>query len=261
MGDLGSSELVVSDDGGVRCITMSRPEKLNCFTEAMFDDLADILIATEVDPKVACVVITGTGRAFCAGWDLAEMGVERSHDDGRRHGPVPCIDELIRFPKPLISAVNGLAVGFGATTPLHSDITVAAHDARFRFPFAELGLAGESASTATLALRVGYQEAARLLLTCDWVDADEAARIGLVWKVVPAEDLHSTALEVAHRIARHPPQSVTATKRLLLSTKIDAVRTAFTREMDQYALLLGGPANRAAVEAMTSRRPARHDGS
>ena len=102
MGDLGSSELVVSDDGGVRCITMSRPEKLNCFTEAMFDDLADILIATEVDPKVACVVITGTGRAFCAGWDLAEMGVERSHDDGRRHGPVPCIDELIRFPKPLI---------------------------------------------------------------------------------------------------------------------------------------------------------------
>jgi enoyl-CoA hydratase/carnithine racemase len=261
MSGLGSQELVVEDDGGVRCITLSRPEKLNCFTEVMFDDLTDILVDAEVNRDVTCVVITGTGRAFSAGWDLAEMGVKRKHDDGRRHGPGPCIDELIRCPKPLISAVNGMAIGFGATTPLHSDVTIASSDARFRFPFAELGLAGESAVTATLALRVGYQEAARLLLTCDWVDAEEAARIGLVWKVVPPEELRSTALDIAHRIARNPYQSVTATKRLLLSSKIDGVRAAFARELDNYALLLGGPANREAIEAVSRRRQAERDGT
>jgi enoyl-CoA hydratase/carnithine racemase len=261
MSGLGSQDLVVTDDGGVRCITLSRPEKLNCFTEAMFDDLTEILIDSEVNRDVICVVITGTGRAFSAGWDLAEMGVKIAHDDGRRHGPGACIDELIRFQKPLITAVNGLAIGFGATTPLHSDITVASSDARFRFPFAEIGLAGESASTATLALRVGYQEAARLLLTCDWVDAEEAARIGLVWKVVPPEELLSTVLDLAHRIARHPRQSVTATKRLLLATKIDAVRTAMARELDNYALLLGGPANREAIEAVSRKRQAERNGT
>jgi len=256
MSTLGSAELVVEDDGGVRCITVSRPEKLNCFTEVMFDDLTDILIDSEVDRRVSCVVIAGTGRAFCAGWDIAEMGVEREHHDGRRHGPEPCIDQLIRFPKPLISAVNGLAVGFGATTPLHSDVAIASSDARFRFPFAELGLAGESAVTATLALRVGHQEAARLLLTCDWVDAAEAARIGLVWKVVPPGQLRSTALDLAQRITQNPYQSVTATKRLLLAAKVDGVRSAFARELDNYAVLLGGPANREATEAFSRKRHA-----
>jgi len=260
MSRLGSDELVVEDDGGVRCITLSRPEKLNCFTEVMFDDLTAILVDSEVDHGVRCVVLTGTGRAFSAGWDLAEMGKKIAHDDGRRHGPSPCIEELIRFPKPLISAVNGLAIGFGATTPLHSDVAIASSDARFRFPFAELGLAGESAVTATLAARVGYQEAARLLLTCDWVDAEEAAAIGLVWKVVPPEDLRACALDLAGRIARHPRQSVTATKRLLLASKVDAVRAAFARELDNYAVLLGGPANREAIEAVSRKRQAKQTG-
>lgn len=254
-------ELVVEDDGGVRCITLSRPEKLNAFTDVMFDGLTDILIDSEVDRNISCVVLTGAGRAFTVGWDLSEMGNRRTYDDGRRHGPSPCIEELIRFPKPLICAVNGLAVGFGATTPLHSDVAIASSDARFRFPFAELGLAGESAVTATLASRVGYQEAARLLLTCDWVDAEEAARIGLVWKVVPPQDLRSTTLELAHRIARHPHQSVTATKRLLLAAKADGVRAAFARELDSYALLLGGPANREAIEAVSRKRQAERKGT
>jgi enoyl-CoA hydratase/carnithine racemase len=252
----GQEALIVEDDAGVRCITLSRPEKLNAFTAAMFDGLTEILIDSEVNRDISCVVITGAGRAFSAGWDLSEMSNPPTHDDGHRHGPQPCIDELIRFPKPLITAVNGLAIGFGATTPLHSDVTIASSDARFRFPFAELGLAGESAATATLALRVGYQEAARLLLTCDWIDAEEAARIGLVWKVVPPRQLRFTALDLAHRIARNPYQSVTATKRLLLSSKIDGVRAAFAREMDNYAVLLGGPANREAIDAVWRQRQA-----
>jgi enoyl-CoA hydratase/carnithine racemase len=250
----GRELLVVEDGAGVRCITINRPEKLNSFTDPMFDRLAEILIDADVSTDITCVVITGTGRAFSAGWDLSEMGVKHSYTDGRRHGPVPCIDELIRFRKPLISAVNGLAVGFGATTALHCDLTIASADARFRFPFAELGLPGESAVTATLAMRVGYQEAARLLLTCDWVDAEEAARIGLVWKVVPPDELRSAALDLAGRIARHPRQSVTATKRLMLATKVDQVLLAMDREQDNYAAHLGGPANREAIARLTRRR-------
>jgi enoyl-CoA hydratase/carnithine racemase len=244
----------VEDDAGVRCVTFDRPDKLNAMTETMFDELTDALIDAALSRSVSCVVLAGTGRAFTVGWDVAEMSAPPHQHDGRRHGPGPCLEELAQFPKPLISAVNGMAVGFGATTPLHSDLVIASTDARFRFPFVELGLAGESAVTATLPMRVGYQEAARLLLTCDWVDADEAVAMGLVSRVVPPEQLMPVTLELAHRIASMPYDAVTATKRLLLAAKVETVRATLAREAQSYALLLGGPSNRAAIEKFTNRQ-------
>lgn len=242
------------DDDGVRCVTLVRPDKLNAMTEPMYDRLTDLLIDAALSPSIGCVVLTGTGRAFSTGRDIGEMPAPARIDDGRRHGSIPCIEELAQFPKPLICAVNGMAVGFGATMPLHCDLVLASREARFRFPFVELGLAGESASSVTLPLRVGYQQAARLLLACDWVDAAEAVSLGLVLKAVAPEDLMPVTLDLARRIARMPAEAVQTTKKLLLAGKIEAVRTAFAREMESYARLLGGPANRAAIEAFTKVR-------
>jgi enoyl-CoA hydratase/carnithine racemase len=249
-----AGRLLIDDSNGVRCVTFDRPSKLNAMTDAMFDELTETLVDASLDHAVSCLVLTGTGRAFSVGWDIAEMEAPPQHRDKRRHGPTPCLEELAQFAKPLICAVNGLAVGFGATTPLHSDLVIAATEARFRFPFAELGLAGESAVTATLPMRVGYQEAARLLLTCDWVDAEEAVAIGLAWKAVPAEQLMPVTMELACRIAKLPRDAVAATKGLLLAAKLEAVRSALARERASYALLLGGPSNRTALEAFSHRR-------
>jgi len=253
-GDVGRSEVPirVEDDDGVRCVTLDRPEKLNAMTESMFDRISEVLIDASLNPSISCVVLTGTGRAFCTGWDLAEMGANPTRDDRRRHGPEPCIEELARFPKPIIAAVNGLAVGFGATTPLHCDMVLVSTEARFRFPFAELGLAGESGCTVTLPLRVGYQQAARLLFTSDWVHADEAVSLGMALKAVVPEQLLAEALTLAGRIARMPTEALMGTKKLLLAGKSRDVNAALERELEAYARLLGGPANLAAIEALTN---------
>jgi enoyl-CoA hydratase/carnithine racemase len=247
----------VEDGDGVRCVILNRPDKLNAMTEPMYDRLTELLIDAALRPSISCVVITGTGRAFSTGRDVGHMLAQPRADDGRRHGSIPCIEELMQFPKPLLCAVNGIAVGFGATLPLHCDLVIASSVARFRFPFVELGLAGESASSVTLPLRIGYQQAARLLLTGDWVDASEALSLGLVMKVVDPEDLVPLTLDLARRIARMPADAVQGTKKLLLASKVEAVRTAFAREGESYARLLGGPANRAAIEAFTTTRRAK----
>jgi enoyl-CoA hydratase/carnithine racemase len=247
----------VEDGDGVRCVILNRPDKLNAMTEPMYDRITELLIDAALSTSISCVVITGTGRAFSTGRDVGHLLAQPRTDDGRRHGSIPCIEELAQFPKPLLCAVNGMAVGFGATLPLHCDLVIASSEARFRFPFAEMGLAGESASSVTLPLRVGYQQAARLLLTCDWVDAAEAVSLGLVLKAVAPEDLMPMTLELARRIARMPADAVQGTKKLLLASKIEDVRTAFAREVESYARLLGGPANRAAIQAFATARHAK----
>jgi enoyl-CoA hydratase/carnithine racemase len=253
----GQVNIRVDDDEGVRCVTLDRPHKLNAMTEPMYDRLTEVLIDAALSESISCVVLTGAGRAFSTGRDMRAMTAPPRTHDGRRHGSVSCIEELVQFPKPLICAVNGMAVGFGATMPLHCDLVIASTEARFRFPFVELGLAGESASSVTLPIRVGYQQAARLLLTCDWVDAAEAVSLGLVLKAVAPENLMPEALDLARRVARMPADAVQATKKLLLAGKIGAVRSAFAREVESYAQLLGGPANRAAIEAFANLRQAK----
>jgi enoyl-CoA hydratase/carnithine racemase len=251
------SPIVVADDTGIRKITLNRPARLNAMQNDTFDGLRDILIASSLDTEIKCVVLTGAGRGFCAGWNLDEMQSRPVFADGKRHGAVPCIEELVRFNKPLIAAVNGVAVGFGATLTLHADIAIGSSEARLRFPFTELGLAGESAVSATLPSRVGYQEAARLLFTCDWIDANDAARLGLIWRVVAPADLLPTAMSLGSRIAQMPLESLVATKQLLFAAKASPVLPALDREVAMYARLMGGPSNLKAIEDFKNRRASR----
>lgn len=241
------------DHARVRVLRMTRPAKLNALTTGLFDALHDALAAARTDESVHCIVLTGTGRAFTVGMDVTEMNAATVADIGR--GFEPCLDEIVRFPKPLIAAVNGLAVGFGATVLTHCDLVIAADDARFRFPFVELGLVPEAASSATLPALLGQQQAARLLLSGEWLDAERAAAIGLVAQVVTSDRLLEHALHVAATIAAHPLESLIATKALLVAARADSIDQARVRERSALARLMGAPANRRAVERLQARTP------
>lgn len=239
--------LRVEGRGRVRVLTLARSSALNAFNDDLYDAVRDALLQAAAGEDVAVVVVTGEGRAFSAGQDLGEMASPRKHGDGLPHGFAPFIETLESFPKPLLAAVNGLGVGIGLTALLHCDLVLMAEDARLRAPFVSLGVTAEAGSSFLLPTRVGWQEAAHLLYTANWLDARAAVAAGLAWKVCPAEKLLDETLAVADEIAAMPVASLVATKKLLLAARLDAVRAARDRENHAFAELAGGPANREAL--------------
>lgn len=224
-----SDQLVLEeDDGPVRLLTLNRPTRLNSFTAASYRRLTQLLNASAEEPGVRVVLLRGQGRAFCSGVDLEEL----SGEGGRQLGATfdALIDALVGFGKPLVAAVHGPAVGFGATILLHCDAVLVADDARLRFPFTSLGTAPEAGSSVLLPAAVGPQRAAELLFTSRWIDAPDAVRYGLALSSCPREQLETEAAALAARIARQPPASVEAAKRLLRAGREDLVRAASARE-------------------------------
>lgn len=246
--------LRVEDTQRVRLLTFDRPGSLNAFNDDLYDALRTALNEAATRPDIAVVVLTGTGRAFSAGQDLGEMARPRQHEDGEPHGFSAFLDTVEAFPKPLIAAVNGLGVGLGLTLLLHCDLVLIAEGARLRAPFTTLGVTAEAGSSVLLPQRVGWQEAAHLLYTSAWLDAERAVEIGLAWRICPPEKLVDEALSVAIEIAAMPVDSLVATKQLLLDSRLDSVRAARVRENRWFAKLLGGPANREALTAFQERR-------
>ena len=177
--------LQIDDEKHVRTLTLNRPEALNAFNEALYDATAEALLAAAEDPDVAVVLLTGTGRGFSAGTDLAEMQAMVTDPDFKpgKYGFRGLIDALSSFPKPLICAVNGVGVGIGTTILGYADLAFMSSTARLKCPFTSLGVAPEAASSYLLPQLVGRQNAAWLLMSSEWVDAHEALRMGLVWRV------------------------------------------------------------------------------
>jgi enoyl-CoA hydratase/carnithine racemase len=240
--------------GRVRVLTLDRPKTLNAFDDDLYDAVRTALEDAAASPEVAVVVVTGEGRAFSAGQDLAELESPRRHDDGRPHGFPPFIECVEAFPKPLIAAVNGLAVGIGLTLLPHCDLVLVAEDARLRAPFVSLGVTAEAGSTLLLPATIGWQETAHLLYTASWLDAARAVEVGLAWRAVPREHLLPETLRVAGEIAAMPIPSLVGTKRLLLDARLDAVRAARGRENAIFGRLARGPANREAIAAFREKR-------
>lgn len=242
-----STETVAySTAAGVATIALAREGSLNAFDGRQYAAVASALERAAADDDVRCVLLTGRGRAFSAGSDLQDDGSEP--DAYERF--IGCVES---FPKPLVAAVNGLAVGIGATLLGHCDIVLAAEDARFKLPFAAIGLVPEAGSTVTLTAAMGPQAAAHAFLTGGWVSAADAADAGLVWRTVEPDKLEAAALAVCAEIAAHPAESLTATKRLLLAARLPAARAAREREEADFARMLTGPAHRAAVAAFKER--------
>jgi len=268
--------LDIVDDARVRVLTLNRPDALNAFNEELYHVAAAALEDAGARDDIACVVITGAGRAFSAGQDLGEMGrmntdagastfgadaaeprmAQRgSHaygDDGP--GFPRFLDTLAALPKPVIAAVNGIGVGIGMTMLLHVDIAYIASTARLRAPFVPLGVVPEAAGSLLMPVAMGNQRAAVKLYTGDWISADEAVECGLALQVVTPDALIDTTMTLAHRIATMPVASLRATKQLIVDARIDAVRAARGRENMVFTKMIGQPANMEAVSAFLEKR-------
>ena len=206
----------------------------------MYRACADAFAAARDDIGVHVVVITGADGAFSAGQDLKEMQAfaEGTADtDGASGFPV-LLDLVQSFPKPLLAAVNGVAVGLGFTILAHCDLVFVADDARLKVPFTELGVPAEAGSTYLFPARMGWQRAARVLFTSDWVSAAEAVDLGLALEVCPNDALLDRTLEVAERIASLSTDSVQAIKRLMVEAQLPHVVDARRREEAAFAELL-----------------------
>ena len=241
--------LLIADENRVRTLTLNRPDALNAFNEALYDATAEALGAAADDPEIAVVVITGAGRAFSAGQDLAEMQA-RITDPAfapGKHGFPGLIDALGRFPKPLICAVNGVGLGIGATILGYADLAFMSSTARLKCPFTSLGVAPEAASSYLLPALIGRQNAAWLLMSSEWVDAAESLRMGLVWKVCDPDDLTPEVRRHAEILAAKPIPSLVAVKQTMTEPGRADVAAATARENAFFAELMGGQANAEAL--------------
>lgn len=258
-------DLETQDSGRVRTLILSRESSLNAFDNALYRDLAEAFDSARTDPGIAVVVLTGRGRAFSAGQDMAQMaeiGFELGEPDGVTSqsasadaaGFPVLMAALESFDKPLIAAVNGLAVGLGFTILAHCDLVVMADDARLRAPFCPLGVAPEAASSVLFPQRMGWQKAAWVLFSGEWITAEDALDAGIVWKVVPNADVSTIALDAAESIARWPIQSLVATKRAMLDGRSASVRRARDIEDAAFGNLIGSPGNIEAVMAFLEKR-------
>ncbi len=229
--------VTVADDGAVRLIAFDRPHKLNAFDRELYSATGNALREAAADDSVNVVVLTGNGRAFSAGQDLAEMAALAAGTDTGGSGFPVLLDEVQSFPKPLVAAVNGLAVGIGLTLLPHCDLVLVDETARLRVPFSELGVPPEAASSLLLPARLGWQHAARLLFTSEWITAHEAVSLGLALDTCPAGTVVEHALALAARIAAFPLPALRAIKTTMLAAQLPAVREARRIEDQAFATI------------------------
>ena len=227
-------DLILSHEGAVAVATLNRPDILNALSPRLLTELIDALETTAKDDGTRVLVVTGAGRGFCSGADLAAMSADAHEIPPRwlRLEPTSLYgllgNTLGRYDKPLIAAVNGVAAGAGFAIALGSDIRIASENARFSAIFVKRALAMDTGVSYWLPRLISPSRAAEMLFTGEMVDAREAERLGLVSRVVPADQLLANAMELAGRIAAEAPLAVQVAKRALhrsfsntLETQID----------------------------------------
>ncbi|MGV0812975.1 enoyl-CoA hydratase/isomerase family protein [Mycolicibacterium boenickei] len=248
--------LLIEDNNRVRTLTLNRPDALNAFNEALYDETTVALRAAAEDPDVAVVLLTGAGRAFSAGNDLVEMQTRITNPDFTpgEHGFYGMLDALADFPKPLICAVNGVGVGIGTTILGFADLAFMSSSARLKCPFTSLGVAPEAASSYLMPRLLGRQNAAWLLMSSEWVDAAEAREMGLVWKVCAPDDLLPEARRYAETLAAKPISSLMAVKQTMVAPIREAIAEAVEREKALFVELVGAAANVDALAQFADRR-------
>ena len=241
-------------EAGVAVLTLNRPKQRNAFNTQMYDELRDSLHDVQENDDVRAVVITGAPGAFSAGQDLGEMGSPPTLEGGE-HGFGPFMARVCGFDKPLLAAVNGVGVGIGLTILLHCDIVYIAEGARLRVPFVPLGVVPEAGSSYLLPALVGFQRAAEVLYTAEWIDAQKALELGIALRICKPEELMPAIREKASEIAAQPLGALRHTRRRLLAARSDAVRAARTREDETFAHRIGSPENKEAIRAFFEKRP------
>jgi enoyl-CoA hydratase/carnithine racemase len=256
-------------DDGVGTITLDRPEALNAATYEMEAELLDVLARADADPNVRALVLTGAGRGFCAGDDVKKAwGDPRMQETlAELAGPTPPITPLVAgmlaADTPLVAAVNGVALGIGMDLALLCDVRVASEHAKFGQLFVRMGLSPDVTGYWLLPRLVGPARAAELLLTGETIDAADAERIGLVARVVAADDLLAEAHALAARIASNPPLAVRVIKqglRMGIGRRSEELQDVATFVGHSLARLFETDDHKEAAQAFVERREARFTG-
>jgi enoyl-CoA hydratase/carnithine racemase len=240
---------------GVRVIAFNRPEVRNAFDTAMYHEVTAALRAADSDETVRAVVLTGCGTAFTSGQDLAEMAAIATGTavEGAGQGFTGLLDCLVDLSVPLLAAVNGVAVGLGFTLLPHCNLVLVDAGARLRVPFAELGVPPEAASSLLFPALMGWQQAARVLLTSDWVSAPELVDLGLALKVCEPGTVLDETVALAAGIATHPRAATRASSSLVRAARHDALLEANRREQAAFAQLLGSAVGSGTLAEFAAR--------
>jgi 2-(1,2-epoxy-1,2-dihydrophenyl)acetyl-CoA isomerase len=259
---MSTAQLLVETAEGVRLVTLNRPEAMNAFGGTMRADLLRALQSAEADADVRCVVVTGAGKAFCAGGDIASMaGLQAQDTTGdlpdRMRRAAEIVQLLRSMSKPVVAAVNGAAAGAGLILALACDLRLASDGARFSASFVKIGLMPDWGGTYLLTRALGVSKAMELMMTGARIDAAEALRLGLLNRVMPDATFRLDAIAFARELARGPAQALEQIKRATYlgasGTLADSLRF---EEAAQLQLFLT-PDAREGMQAFLEKRPAR----
>ena len=241
-------------DAKVLSLSIDRADKKNALDLAMYQALANAINAANEDKSIRVIVIKGTDDSFCSGNDIKDFLKNPPKDDS---SPVlQFVRAIMNAEKPLVAAVNGIAVGIGVTMLLHCDLVYAVEEARFQMPFVNIGLCPEAGSTYILPAMMGHRKASELLLLGKMFDVDTAIDVGIVNEKVSSTSLHEVVDEVAAKIAAQPPAATQTTKRLLRAAMHEQTLAAAGRENDSFMPMLGGEECKEALTAFMEKRPA-----
>jgi enoyl-CoA hydratase/carnithine racemase len=259
-------------DGATAVITLARPERMNALTKVLEAELRDAIEQAGRNPEIRAIVLTGAGRAFCAGMDMDELEVlppddiraeqwMRPYDMNRRADYQTRYSYFPAAPKPIICAINGAAAGLGLVMALYSDFRIASEQAVFATAFAKRGLIAEHGIAWMLPRIVGHANATDLLLTSRKIDAAEALRMGLVHRVVAGDQMMPQALALARTLATEvSPRSVRVMKRQLWETPYQTLGDAVALANAEMVTSIQSEDFREGVAHFQERRPARFTG-
>jgi enoyl-CoA hydratase/carnithine racemase len=242
------SQITTETADAILTLTFNRPDKKNAFLPEMYEAVIEALRAADADEGVRAILVRGAGDSFSAGNDIAGFM------SGKMDAAVRLLLQLVEQQKPIVAAVDGVAIGIGTTLLLHADYVVATARARFQLPFVNLGLTPEGGSTVLLPALVGQARASEWLLFGDPFDAAQAHAAGLINAVVAPEELATTARGRALALAAKPPGALVAAKRLLREPTRAQVRDAIMREGAVFMERLQAPETLATLQAFLTRR-------
>lgn len=246
--------VTAKDAGAIRILTLNRPSRRNALNPAAYVALAEGIRAAEADSDVRAIIITGEGEHFCAGNDLADFVTPKSEsDEPSDGGAAGLLNALIDARKPVFAAIEGYAVGIGVTMLLHCDMVYAGHTAKFRIPFAPLGVAPEGGSSYLLPQAAGIKRAKEILLFGEVFSADAAEEAGIVTSVVEGGTALAYATERAEMLAGLPADAVQTAKRLINEHNRDAVKRILPVEFAEFGRLLKTDETQAIITSMMAR--------
>jgi 2-(1,2-epoxy-1,2-dihydrophenyl)acetyl-CoA isomerase len=255
---VGYQTLLVERSGGIATITMNRPDARNAIDLVMRRELVAALDEVQADASARVLVLTGAGANFCAGGDVKAMREKRSTAaEGRARVELlnRMVLRLVDFPRPTIAMVDGFAVGAGSNLALCCDLIVASDRAKFGELFWKIGLVPDGGGTWLLSRVIGLPRAKELIFTAEIIDAAEAARIGLVNRVVPAAELVATTRALAEKIAAGPPAVLRMAKHMVNRAATSDLASALDLEAFSQALAISSEDHQEGINAFFEKRP------